>query len=256
MRVCLRSVLFALAMLLVLFPFMGGLAVLFVLPMHARYRLAAFWSRHVIVPLMRLTLGIDYRVEGRANLPEGACVFLAKHQSAWETIAFLDILPPITFVLKRELLWIPFFGWGLARLPIVSIDRNAGRDALRQVVERGSQRIAEGYSVVVFPEGTRAPVGGQLRYRIGGASLAVAAGVPVIPVAHNAGEFWPRNSFIKHPGEIVVSIGPAIATAGRSAEAVLAETEAWIEAEMRRRFPQHYAPAMAGAGYDVNREAA
>lgn len=248
MKALLRSLSFIVTMLTLLFPFMGVMSLLIFVPVDRRYRLAAWWARHVIMPAIRLNLGIHCKVVGYENLPAGANVILSKHQSAWETIAFLDIFPPITYVLKRELLWIPFFGWGLSRMPIVSIDRSAGKDALRQVIEHGKQRLSEGYSVVVFPEGTRTPVGGQKRYKIGGPNLAVAAGVPVVPVAHNAGEFWPRNAILKYPGEIVVSIGPAIATAGRTPEQVSAEAEAWIEGEMRRLFPHHY----AGQGSRVN----
>jgi len=248
MTALLRALIFIIAILTLLFPFMGVMSLLVFIPVERRYRLAAWWARYVIMPTIRLILGIHCKVVGYENLPAGASVILSKHQSAWETIAFLDIFPPITYVLKRELLWIPFFGWGLSRMPIVSIDRSAGKDALRQVVEDGKQRLSEGYSVVVFPEGTRAPVGGQKRYKIGGPSLAVAAGVPVVPVAHNAGEFWPRNAILKYPGEIVVSIGPAIVTAGRTPEQVSAEAEAWIEGEMRRLFPHHY----AGQGSRVN----
>ena len=140
MKIVLRSLGFALALLALLFPFMGVMALLFLLPMETRYRLAVWWARYVIMPVVSGVAGIRYRVQGAENVPADACVILSKHQSAWETIAFLDIFPPITYVLKRELLWIPFFGWGLARMPIVSIDRSAGKDALRQVVERGQQR--------------------------------------------------------------------------------------------------------------------
>jgi len=241
MKAWLRSVVFALVMLLWLFPFMGLLPLLFFVAVRRRYRLAVCWAHYIIVPLVRTLLGIRYRVVGRENLPDSACVILSKHQSAWETLAFFDIFPSITFVLKRELLWIPFFGWGLASLPIISINRSAGKDALHQVVDQGQQRLAEGYSVVVFPEGTRTRVGERKRYKVGGATLAAAAGVVAIPVAHNAGEFWPRNAFVKHPGEVLVSIGPPISCAGRSPEHICADAEAWIEAEMHRLFPHHYA---------------
>jgi len=251
MKAFVRSALFGLAGLVLLFPFMGILALLFPVPMGQRYRLAAWWARHVMMPTVRGVLGIRCRVIGQENLPAGTSVILSKHQSAWETMAFLDIFPPITYVLKRELLWIPFFGWGLARLPIVSIDRSAGKDALRQVVDTGKQRLAEGYSVVVFPEGTRAPVGGQKRYKIGGPTLAVAAGVMVVPVAHNAGEFWRRNAFLKRPGEVVVSIGPAISTAGRTPDEVSAAAEAWIEGEMRHLFPHHYQRGARPSAYSL-----
>ena len=166
------------------------------------------------------------------------------------------IFPPVAFVLKKELLLIPFFGWGLARMPIISIDRKAGKDALNQVIDQGKERLAEGFWVVVFPEGTRAAPGHQKRYKVGGASLAVAAGVPVVPVAHNAGEFWRKNAFVKRPGDIVVSIGPAIATAGRTAEEVNKQTEAWIEGEMLRLFPHHYANGVKAPTLDTGKRVA
>jgi 1-acyl-sn-glycerol-3-phosphate acyltransferase len=204
-----------------------------------RYRIVTCWSK-IAMPLIRGILGIRYRVIGREHLPSVPSVILCKHQSAWETIATQRIFPPVAYVLKRELLKIPFFGWGLAQMPIISIDRAAGKDALKQVIDQGKQRIAEGFWVVIFPEGTRAAIGSAKRYKIGGASLATAAGVPVVPVAHNAGEFWRRNAFIKSPGEIIFSIGPTIETTGRTAEEVNAQAEAWIEGEMRRLFPHHY----------------
>lgn len=252
----LRSLVFALYMLCVFLPFTGFVAITFWMTLRERYDFVARWNHRVTMRVFRSVLGIDYRVLGRENLPEQPAVILAKHQSAWETLAFADILPPAAYVAKCELLRIPFFGWGMARMPIVIIDRRGGKDALRQVLDQGQALMQEGYSVVVFPEGTRTAMGAQRRYKIGGASLACAAGCAVVPVAHNAGEFWRRNAFIKQPGEIVVSIGPAIAAAGRTPEEVNAEAEAWIEGEMRRLFPHHYqraprraaVPAEAGLG--------
>jgi 1-acyl-sn-glycerol-3-phosphate acyltransferase len=212
----------------------------FPFPPQTRYSIVTCWSK-IAMPLIRGILGIRYQVIGREHLPSVPSVILCKHQSAWETIATQRIFPPVAYVLKRELLKIPFFGWGLAQMPIISIDRAAGKDALKQVIDQGKQRIAEGFWVVIFPEGTRAAIGTQKRYKIGGASLATAAGAPVVPVAHNAGEFWGRNAFVKSPGLITFSIGPTIATAGRTAEEVNAEAEAWIEGEMHRLFPHHYA---------------
>jgi 1-acyl-sn-glycerol-3-phosphate acyltransferase len=179
-------------------------------------------------------LGIRYRVEGLEHLPSGSAVILAKHQSAWETIAFQQIFPPLSFVLKRNLLYIPFFGWGLALFSPIAIDRAAGREALRQIEEQGRRRLQQGFWVLIFPEGTRMPPGVQGKYQIGGAWLAAKAGAPVVPVAHNAGEVWPKNALLKRPGTITVRIGPPIATAGRKPAEVLAETEAWIETEMKR----------------------
>ncbi len=171
---------------------------------------------------------------GLENLPNTPSVILSKHQSAWETIAFQTIFPPQAWVLKRELLWIPFFGWGLAATRPIAIDRSQGVRALDSVVKQGIQRIEEGRWVVVFPEGTRTAPGEKGRYNPGGAMLASKAQVPVVPVAHNAGEFWPRRGFIKKPGTITVSIGPPIETKGRKAKQINAEAEAWTENEVEQ----------------------
>lgn len=236
----LRSLLFALFMGFIFLPFTGFVGISFWMSLRQRYDFVTRWNSRYTLAALRHLAGIRYRVIGRENLPTEPVVILAKHQSTWETLAFADFLPPSAYVAKRELLRIPFFGWGMSRMPVVIIDRSGGKDALRQVVEQGQAMLAQGYSVVVFPEGTRTPVGSQRRYKIGGATLATAAGRKVLPIAHNAGEFWRRGAFIMHPGEIVVSIGPAIEVAGRTPEEVNAEAEAWIEGEMRRLFPQHY----------------
>jgi 1-acyl-sn-glycerol-3-phosphate acyltransferase len=176
-------------------------------------------------------------------------VILSKHQSAWETIGLQAIFPPLVFVLKRSLLWIPFLGWAFAAVKMISIDRSAGKDALRQVAEQGRERLKAGYWVIIFPEGTRIAPGESRRFKTGGAHLAVAAGVPAVPVAHNAGEFWARNAFVKKPGVITVSIGPAIDPVGKSAAEVTALAEQWIATEMRRLSPHRYlktADALAG----------
>lgn len=235
----LRSLLFALGLVVTIPPYALFSFLTFPFSALTRYRIIGSWTR-IAVWMARYILGIRYRVIGRENLPGEPAVILAKHQSAWETLAFQSIFPPLCFVLKRELLRIPFFGWGLAQMPVVAIDRAAGKDALAQVVEQGGARLREGFWVVVFPEGTRMPIGKSARYKIGGAWLATHVGSKVVPVAHNAGEFWPKNALIKRPGEIVVSIGPAIDAAGRTPEDVNAEVHAWVEAEMRRLFPHHY----------------
>lgn len=235
-----RSTVFMIVMVAITIPFAALMVLTFPLNVHTRYRIISRWACWIAMPMIRLLLGIRHRVIGRENLPAGPAVILSKHQSAWETISFQAIFPPVAYVLKKELLRIPFFGWGLAQMPIISIDRSAGKDALKQVIDQGKQRLAEGFWVVVYPEGTRAAIGSAKRYKVGGASLATATGAPVVPVAHNAGEFWRRNAFVKQPGEIVLSIGPVIETAGRNADEVNAETEAWIEGEMRRLFPHHY----------------
>jgi 1-acyl-sn-glycerol-3-phosphate acyltransferase len=185
-------------------------------------------------------LKLRYRVLGRENIPARPSVVLSKHQSAWETVGLQDIFPPQVFVLKRSLLLIPFLGWAFAAVKMIQIDRGAGMNALRQVEKQGGERLRAGYWVVIFPEGTRTAPGERRRYKSGGAMLAVSAGVPAVPVAHDAGEFWGKNAFIKKPGLITVSIGPAIDPQGKSAEEVNALAEQWIEAEMRKISPHRY----------------
>lgn len=237
-----RSTLFACVLVIVTPPYALFGALTFFLPPHLRYRIITSWT-HVVLWFVWHLLGIRFRVTGRENIPARSVVILSKHQSAWETMGLQKIFPKLTFVLKRELLKVPFFGWGLAQLEMIAIDRAAGKDALEQVVEQGRQRLNDGYSVVVFPEGTRVPVGQARRYKLGGAWLATHTGTPVLPIAHNAGEFWRRNAFLKKPGEIVVSIGPVIETVGREPSEVNQLAEAWIEGEMHRLFPHHFAAA-------------
>jgi len=230
--IALRSVLFAASLVIVTPPYALVALATFPLPRMARYRVISGWSR-LVVRLARALCGIRWRVEGREHLPASPSVILSKHQSAWETLAFQEIFPPQVLVLKRELLWIPFFGWGLALMSPIAIDRAKGRAALRDIARRGKERLAQGFWVVIFPEGTRVRVGEKREYQQGGAWLAAQCGVPVVPVAHNAGRFWPRNAFLKAPGTVTVRIGPAIATAGRDAKQISADAEAWIEAEQR-----------------------
>ena len=204
---------------------------LFLLPLAKRYPIVMSWTRLNMVAL-KVICGIDYRVEGRENLPDKPSIVMAKHASTWETMALVNILPPMAWVLKKELTRIPFFGWGLAALDHIAIDRNAGRNAVKQVVEQGKARLASGRWVVIFPEGTRVQPGTKGRYKLGGGFLAAASGCPVVPVAHNAGFFWPREQFIKHPGMITVRIGPAIEPSGKSAAEIVEAVERWIEGEM------------------------
>ncbi len=214
-------------------PFALFILVLFFLPPIPRYRAITLWARMVIW-LARVIVGIRYEVQGLENLPKEPCVVLSKHQSAWETIAFQLIFPPLSFVLKKNLLYIPFFGWGLALFSPIAIDRAAGREAMKQIEMQGKERLKTGFWVLVFPEGTRVAPGEKGNYQVGGPWLASKAGVPVLPVAHNAGRCWPKNAFIKQPGIITVVIGPPIPTVGRKPTQVLAETEAWIENAMSR----------------------
>jgi 1-acyl-sn-glycerol-3-phosphate acyltransferase len=225
-----RSTLFSVYMI-VSTIFTGTLAVLLTpLPYKVRYTCINVYARS-IVNILTLLCGISYSVEGREHIQHPAIIF-CKHQSTWETYILQIIFPPISFVFKSELLWVPFFGWGLAAMKPISIQRGTGHKAVNQLVAGGMKRLHEGLSVVIFPEGTRTDARGPGRYRIGGAVLAAESGYPVIPVAHNAGEFWKRKGFIKKPGHITVRIGPAISTQGKTPEAILDEAKQWIEAQM------------------------
>jgi 1-acyl-sn-glycerol-3-phosphate acyltransferase len=228
----LRSVLFALALVVVTPPYALLALASFPLPRMARYRLISAWSR-LVIWLAWLLCGIRWRVEGRRHLPDEPAVILSQHQSAWETLAFQEIFPPQVLVLKRELLWIPFFGWGLALMSPIAINRSRGMAALREMARQGRERLAQGFWVVIFPEGTRVAPGERHDYQQGGAWLAAQCGVPVVPVAHNAGRLWPRNAFLKRAGTVTVRIGLPIPTAGRDAKEVNAETRAWIEGQQQ-----------------------
>jgi 1-acyl-sn-glycerol-3-phosphate acyltransferase len=228
----LRSTLFALALCLVTPPYAVFALLTAPLPRMTRYRLISGWSR-LVIRLARWILGIEWRVEGRENLPSRPAVILSKHQSAWETMAFQLIFPPQVLVLKRELLWIPFFGWGLALMSPIAINRSRGMRALRTIARRGRERLAQGFWVVVFPEGTRVPPGAQRDYHPGGAWLASASGALVVPVAHNAGLLWPRNAFLKRSGTVTVRIGPPIDAADRDPKTINDLAKAWIEEQQK-----------------------
>lgn len=229
----LRSALFAVGQVVTVTIFSAIALLTFPFPPVTRYRIISFWARLMLVWL-RLTCGLKFRVLGAENIPSTPGIILSKHQSAWETLAFQKIFPPQVWVLKKELLWLPLFGWGLAMTSPIAIDRSAGREALKQLVEEGRQRLAQGFWVVVFPEGTRMKPGERGKYNIGGAWLATHAGVPALPVAHNAGEFWGKNAFLKYPGTITVSIGRPIDARGMKVGELNQQVEAWIESEMQR----------------------
>ena len=227
--IVIRSVLFLVGQVTSTLVFAPLSLLTFALPYHMRYHFITQWSRFNLWWL-KVTCGIHSTVSGREHIPKGNAIILCKHQSAWETLALTRIFPPQVWVIKRELLWIPFFGWGLAMLEPIAIDRKSGRKAVRQLVEQGRRRLDQGRWVVVFPEGTRVAPGQKKRYGIGGGVLAEQSGYPVVPVAHNAGEHWPRRGFLKYPGTIQVVIGPAIETRDRSPEQITAAAETWIEA--------------------------
>jgi 1-acyl-sn-glycerol-3-phosphate acyltransferase len=189
----------------------------------------------------RVICGVRARVQGRENLPGTSVILLPKHQSTWETFAFPTLMPrPLCYVFKRELLYIPFFGWAMARMDLIHIDRSKRAEAWSKVAEQGRRFMAQGNWVIMFPEGTRAPRGGQGKYKNGGTRLAVETGRPVMPVAVTSARCWPRKSFVLRPGVIDVSIGKPIPSTGRDADSLMREVETWIEAEMRRLDPEAY----------------
>ena len=228
-----RSSLFALGMwlsLLVIAP-LGMLS--WPLPFESRFRIISQWARFNVWWLEKCC-GVHYRINGREHIPAGNGIVLCKHQSTWETLILQQVFPAQVWLLKRELLWVPLFGWALALLEPIAIDRHAGRKAIRQLIDQGMKKLQAGRWVIIYPEGTRTAPGTKGHYAPGGAMLAERSGYPVIPIAHNAGEFWPRRGFIKHPGTISMVIGPAIETRGRKAQDINAEVESWIEGQMER----------------------
>lgn len=240
-----RSLVYLIVQVVTVIPWAMGCIFLAPFPLHLRYRYTVGWPR-MMIWFGKVLCGMRYQILGMSHLPDGPCILLSKHQSAWETLLYPSVMPrELCFVYKRELHYVPFFGWGLALLRMVHIDRSRGVNAFENVVRQGTQRVAEGRWIIMFPEGTRIPVGRAGRYKMGGTRLATRLSVPVVPIAHNAGQCWPRNSFIKRPGLITVSIGPALSSAGESAEGLMAKVESWIEAEMRRISPDIYAEPAA-----------
>ena len=207
------------------------------------YGMAQRWLT-LSVDAARVIMGIRYQIQGQENLPVGEtspAILLVKHQSTYETFLMPAIMPhPLAYVFKKELLYVPFFGWAIGSLDMIHIDRSQRAKAFAKVVEQGQALLAKGVWVIMFPEGTRIPRGQRGSYKSGGARLAIATGAPVIPVAVTSAKCWPRKAFIKYPGVVDVSIGKPIPTQGRDADELTREVEAWIEAEMQRLDPEAY----------------
>lgn len=244
MQIYLRSLLFYLY--LVSITLFGAVFCVLITPLTSvsqRYNIVRSWS-YLNLLMLDLICKIQYQVLGMEHIQECGSqpmILLSKHQSAWETIVYPYIFPKtLCFVSKRELLWLPFFGWALASLKMITINRGDRETARAAVAIQGRERLAQGQWIAIFPEGTRTPVGSYRPYRKGGFRLALATGTDIIPVAQNAGNVWPRNSFLKYPGMVTVSIGHAISVKDKSEEQIQTEVEAWIEGEMHRIDPSAY----------------
>jgi 1-acyl-sn-glycerol-3-phosphate acyltransferase len=237
MKTLFRSLMFYLALLPATIIFCLISVVILPLNRRLRYRIVIQWSAFGLWWL-RVTCGLSARIRGTENIPTEPCVIFCKHQSAWETLALQFIFPAHVQVVKRELLFVPFFGWGLASLNPIAIDRSAGAKALRQVLRIGKERIDDGWSVLLFPEGTRTAPGEAREFSPSAAALAIRSQCALVPVAHNAGVFWSRNALQKHPGEIQLVVGPALRAEGKSAAELTVEAQAWVEAECRK-MPSH-----------------
>lgn len=237
----LRSLLFTVLMMLATLIWVPLCFIFAPLPYARRYYWTSRWNVFVIWAA-RVVCGIRYQIKGWENLPDAPVILLSKHQSAWETIFYLEAMPrPLVFVYKKALNYIPFFGWGIALLRMIPIDRSKGRDAFGQILEQGRKRLADGQWIIMFPEGTRIAVGKRGKYKTGGTRLAVETGTLVVPIAVNSGECWPKNSFVKKPGVITVSIGKPLSPQGLNPTELMQQVENWIESEMRVISPAVYA---------------
>jgi 1-acyl-sn-glycerol-3-phosphate acyltransferase len=250
----LRSALFVLFMAVTVVPW--ALAVV-VVSIFVRgdtvYRMCVGWLTTSIWGA-KVICGVHARLHGMDHLPDYPVVLLPKHQSTWETFAFPGLMPhPLCYVFKRELLYIPFFGWAMARMDMIHIDRSKRSQAWNLVAEQGRKFMDQGHWVIMFPEGTRAARGGRGVYKAGGTRLAIATGRPVLPVAVTSARCWPRKSFVLRPGVIDVSIGRPIESTGREPDELMREVETWIEAEMQRLDPEAYPASNAASAAAVNR---
>jgi 1-acyl-sn-glycerol-3-phosphate acyltransferase len=228
----LRSTVFWLLHIASLIPVLLILLLFFWAPIGVRYAIASSWAK-MNMRFLKWFCGLDYEIKGRENIPAEASLVLMNHQSTWETLATQSIFPNQLWVLKKELLRVPLFGWGLALISPIAIDRKAGKKAIDQIVEQGEAKLNQGRWVIVFPEGTRMAPGVDSKYKMGGFIFATRISHPVLPVAHNAGEFWPKHSFIKYPGKITISIGEPFNASGMNPDEVKQRVEGWIKQEQK-----------------------
>ena len=225
-----RSLLFLVGMAIITFIFGFSSLLTIFLPYKMRYRFITYWSTCNLWWL-RITCSLEHEIIGKENIPQHPCIVMSNHQSTWETMAIGPIFPPLTWVVKRELFFIPVFGWGLALTHPIALNRKAGKKAVDQLVEQGVEKIKNGRSILIFPEGTRTPPGTKRRFKIGGAMLAEKSGAPIIPVAHNSGAFWARKQLTKKPGTIKMVIGAKITAQGKTAEQINQEVYRWINSQ-------------------------
>lgn len=228
--ILLRSLIFFLFLILTTLVYGLTLSILgWFMPLPWNQAISNLWARNNLW-LLEHICGLRYRIDGAENLPRHAAIVMSKHQSAWETIALRGLLPKHqAWVLKRELMWVPVFGWAMATVNPIAIDRKAGRQAAKQIIKKGIASLKAGQIVIIFPEGTRTPPGEHRKYGIGGGLLAEKSGYPVIPIAHNAGVFWRRRGLKKHPGTIQMVVGPPMDSHGKKASEITREVEEWIE---------------------------
>lgn len=240
MIAAIRSAIFLTIMAVTVIPYAFLCLLCAPLPLSFRYRFTAQWPR-AMIHAARLICGVRWEVKGWENLPDAPAVILCKHQSTWETFWLVCTMPrELCFVFKRELLYVPFFGWGIGLLDMIHINRKQGKNAFESVVAQGSQKLADGRWISMFPEGTRIPSGEKGNYKSGGARLAMRTNAVIIPIAVNSGRLWPKKSFIKRPGLITVSIGPAISPTNQTPDQLTTAVETWIEGEMRKISPGDY----------------
>lgn len=231
MIVWLRSLIYWVVMVSSLLIFFLVAYLIIPLPPMTRYKIISHWARFIIF-WVRICCGIKYTMTGKEHIPVGPAIVMCKHQSAWETMALQQIFPPQVWVMKREIFSIPFFGWAIRTLSPIAINRSSRAEAQKELMEQGKDRVDQGFWIVIFPEGTRILPGSRGHYHSGGARLALDLGLPIVPVALNSGEFWPKNAFLRWPGEILVHIGPPIFTKDRKARDIMKEVETWIETKM------------------------